>query len=185
MVVGIGEILLVITGRFLVVRLSRRNGQALVVAEDPQLQVAQRGSRSKTRRLDEMIGVCSILRQRIRLASGAIESDHQSGAEALVQRMLDHERLELADDVSLADREVGIDSRDEGTEPLGVEAGDLATGPRGPVELLVRMSPPQRECGGELLSPAAELVAPERSVAERGEVVELVGVELILTIASA
>ena len=60
------------------------------------------------------------------LAAGSVEREHQLPAEGLAQRMLAHERLQLADDVAVAPQlQVGVDPLLERHEPELLEPSDL------------------------------------------------------------
>ena len=50
--------------------------------------------------------------ERLGLAAAAVQREHQLAAQVLAQRVLSHQRLELADELGVAaEREVGLDAR--------------------------------------------------------------------------
>ena len=65
--------------------------------------------------------------ERVRLAPGAIEREHQLAAKALAQRLRGDQRLELADEVGVApERELGLDPLLEGAPAELLEAAASA-----------------------------------------------------------
>ena len=67
--------------------------------------------------------------QRVGLAAGAVEGEHELAVQALAQRMLAHQCLDLAGDLDVAPAgEVGVEALGETREPQVVEPGDLRCG---------------------------------------------------------
>ena len=88
----------------------------LAAGLDPEL-VDERAPRA-------LIGV-----ERLGLTAGAVEREHQLAAQPLAQRVLGHERLELAGHLGVpAGAEILLDALLEAGEPQVVEAGDLGAG---------------------------------------------------------
>ena len=69
--------------------------------------------------------------ERLCLAAGAVERDHELAAEALAQRILLHEAFELHDHTRvLSEGELGLDSGLDRCQAKLLEAADLALGER-------------------------------------------------------
>jgi hypothetical protein len=80
------------------------------------------------------------------LAPGAIEREHQLGAQALSQRLAGDQRLELADELAMPSvREIQVDHRFGGGEPQLLQAPDLGRGERLVRDVGQRRSAPERE----------------------------------------
>ena len=69
--------------------------------------------RARSRAPRRASGVRPVDLQRLRLAAGAVEGEHQLPAQTLLQRVLGDERLELPDQVDVpAERQIGVDPLD-------------------------------------------------------------------------
>ena len=80
-------------------RLERR-----VVAEDRLLELLERRARLEAELLDEARSGRPVHLERLRLAAAAVEREHAQRLEALAQRVLGRQRLELADELGLPRR---------------------------------------------------------------------------------
>ena len=84
--------------------------------------------------------------QRLRLPPGAIQREHQLPVQALAQRMLGDEPLELADQLAMAPvRELGVDRLRERGQPQLLQPPDLRRRERLVGDVGQRRAPPQRE----------------------------------------
>ena len=84
--------------------------------------------------------------QRVRLAAGAVEREHQLAAQPLPQRVLVDERLELGDELAgAAQLEIGVDPFLERVEAKLLETADLVLRERLEGEVGERRSPPDRQ----------------------------------------
>ena len=124
----------------------RGEHQRRVVGEDPLLELHQRGRRVEAELLDEHLAMVPQDAERVRLATGAIERDHELGLERLAERVRTGERLDLGDHLRRpAARQLGLDQPLVGDEPqlfepLGLRARPVLVG-----ELGVRVAPPERQ----------------------------------------
>ena len=67
--------------------------------------------------------------ERLGLATRAVEREHELAAQALAQRVLGDQRLELADELGVAaERELGVDALLERRHAQLLEARDLRLG---------------------------------------------------------
>ena len=80
------------------------------MAEDLGLELAQLGARLDAELVDEAGAGSLIHVQSLRLPARTVQRDHELSQEALAQRVLGDEPLELSDDVAVApELEVGLD----------------------------------------------------------------------------
>ena len=90
--------------------------------------------------------------QRLGLAVGAVEGEHELAAEALPQRVAGDERLQLADELGVAaEREVGLDPLFERRQLQLVQARDLRLCERLVGEVGQGGAPPEGERPAQLL----------------------------------
>ena len=98
--------------------------------EDRALELAQLRARLESELADERRPCIGICRERVGLAAGAVEGEHQPAAEPLAQRVAPRELLELPDQLGVAaEREVRVDAELERLdvrllEPCYVIAGE-------------------------------------------------------------
>ena len=84
--------------------------------------------------------------ERLRLPPGAVEGDHQLAAQALVERVVDHELLELGHELrAAAELELGLEAPLRDREAQVAQALDDRPGERLEREIGERLAPPQRE----------------------------------------
>ena len=89
--------------------------------------------------------------ERLRLPARAVEREHQLAAQALPQRLLADERLELADELrAAAALELGVEPRFERGKPELLEPRDLGLRPRLVREVSQGGAAPELERCGEL-----------------------------------
>ena len=123
-----------------------REHQRRVVGEDPPLELHQRRRRVEAELLDEHLAVVAEHAQRVGLATGAVQGDHQLRPERLPQRVLGGERLDLRDHLGgSAARQLGVDEALVGDQPQLLQPLRLRAGPILVGELGVRLTPPQRQ----------------------------------------
>ena len=82
-----------------------------ILAQDRLLELAQGGARLEAELLDERAARVLVGRERVGLAAGAVEREHELAAQALVGTgAARRERLELGDEVGVAaELELGVD----------------------------------------------------------------------------
>ena len=111
----------------------RRRGERRILHEDRPLEVAELAGGLDAQLLGERVAGLTIGVERVGLAAGAIEREHQLRVETLAHRLGRDELLQLADQLAVAaGRQVGLDADLDRREPLLFEAGDLSGGERSP-----------------------------------------------------
>src|SRR6266511_1099771 len=150
------------------------------MAEDRLLELPQLGSRLETQLVEEDFPRLAIGLERLGLATGSVEREHEEAAESLARRMLRDQGLELADRLFVpADPDLGLDPILGRSEPQLLEARDL-----GLRKLLVpdvdeRRPPPEGERLSEELGSLAVGLLLERGRPLGGEPLESLRVELV------
>jgi hypothetical protein len=137
--------------------------------EDVAFELPQRASRFEAELLGKQPSPVLIGLERLRVAAGPVESEHQLSPRPFSQRVLGHEALELADQVGVApQREVGLDPFLERPEAQLSQPCDFGPGERLVGELVQRPPAPQTQrvpqhpgglcglAGGERPSPLVE-----------------------------
>ena len=90
------------------------------------MQLPQLGSRLDPERLDEHRARLPKGLQRVGLATGAVEREHQLAVQALAQRMLDDQTLELRHQLAVpAGAEIGLHASLQRRQPLLLQPRDL------------------------------------------------------------
>ncbi len=149
------------------------------------MQLPQLAARLDAELLDEPAAGRLVDLQRVGLAAGAVEGEHELAAQALLQRVLGGERFQLADQLGvLAEREVGLDPLCQAVQAQPPPGGRSRPGRRarsgsrpaaGPATL---RAPPAAGAAAAAASPAASSRLPSR-VGEREPCrVELLGLDL-------
>ena len=118
----------------------------VVLAENRGLELAQLRAGIDAKLLDEGLACSAVGSERVRLATRAVEREHELRAGALAQRLGLDERLELGDELGVtAQCQVGIDALldDDGSQLL--EARDLRLRERLVDEVGERRPAPERE----------------------------------------
>ena len=112
--------------------------------------VAQLGRGLQPQLVRQHLARIAVGGERVGLATAAVERQHQLRAQRLAQRMLRHERLQLADQVRMAaEREVGVDARAEADEAQLLEALGRTGRERLVADVLQRRAAPQPERLGQ------------------------------------
>jgi hypothetical protein len=120
--------------------------ELLVLVQDRLMQLAQRAPRLDPELLDQRRARGLVGLERIRLAPGAIEGEHQLCVQPLAQRMPGGERLEPTDDSGvLAGGEVGVDPLLERAEAQLLELRRVRPGEGLVGEVGQRRPAPQRK----------------------------------------
>src|SRR5581483_10433189 len=115
----------------------RREIERRILTEDRALELPELAARLDPEPVDERAAGRLVGLERLGLAPGAVEHEHQLAAEALAQRLGGDETLELADDVELAaELDVGFDPqldrrRLQLLEPRDVRLRELLVGELG------------------------------------------------------
>ncbi len=118
--------------------------------------------------------------ERVRLAAEPVEREHLLAAQALAQRVLGDQRLELARERRvLAAREVGLDALLERQDAQLLEAPHLALRERLIAELAQDRAAPQRERLAERLRRLGRAAGREQRAAVLVAAREALGVELV------
>ena len=97
--------------------------EVVVVAQDAMLEVAELRSRFHPQLLDEQATRRGVDRERVGLPACPVQRHHELPAEALVERMVGDELLELGDQLGVAPESdvgcdaIGQDSRAQAIEP--------------------------------------------------------------------
>ena len=122
-----------------------------VLSQDRLLEVAKGPSGIEAEVFAKPSAAVLIGPERFRLAAGSVEREHELGSEPLAERMLGHERLELADELGVAAQlEVGVDPCLQRREPCFLEPADLGLRKRRVGEVRQRRSSPERQRLAEL-----------------------------------
>ena len=150
--------------------------------EDRLLQALELGPRTQAELGVERPHRIAVGVQRLALAPGAIQGQHQLGTQALPQRLPRHKRLELAHELDPATkREVGLDAVLDRGGPQLLEAGDLGRreglerhiGQRRAAPLLERRAQPRRRALGSAGRQRPPAVLAEALEAREVELVRL------------
>ena len=168
-----------------------------VLAQDRRLERAQVRRRLDAEPFDERAVRVAVGGERVGLAAGAVERQHQLAAQALPQRMCLDQRLELPGDLGVAaDREIGLDALAEAADPQILQPRDLGlrealvgdVGERRPAPQLERRAERRRgvprHAARQLLAPAPQLrleaVGVERARCEPHGVAAALGAHELL-----
>jgi hypothetical protein len=96
------------------------------VIQNSALEPLQRQVRLEAELLDERLPRFLVGAQRVRLAAGPVQREHQLPAQTLAERVLGDERLELADCLIVAaEREVAVNAVHLRRQAQLLEAADL------------------------------------------------------------
>ena len=124
-------------------------GERFVLLEDRALEATQLLARLQPELVDEQAASLLVCRERVRLAPGPVQRQHQLAAQALAQRVLPDEPLELGHELGVpAELEIGVDPLLQRCQPLLLQAGTRGQRERH-VELRERDSSPEGERFGE------------------------------------
>jgi hypothetical protein len=151
-----------------------------ILREDCALELTQLLARLDPQLPDKRRARVPVRRQRLCLAPGAVERDHELGAQPLAQRMAVHERLERADLLCVpAQGQLRLDELLGGGEPKPLQAADLSLSEGVIGEVGQRGTAPQRERFPEQLGGALRRAVRERAGALGEQALEARPVELV------
>jgi len=140
---------------------------------------AQALARLETQLLGQHAPRLFVHAQRVRLSSGAIEREHQLAAQALPERVLRNETLQLGRDcIVAAERQIGVDPHLQGAELELFQPPDLDLGEGLVAEVGQRRSPPQSERLPQRRIRVIGVVARERAPSLLQETLEAIYVHL-------
>ncbi len=121
-------------------------GERGILLEHPGLQLLERRRGLEPERLDQRGAPGAEHLERLGLPAGAVERDHQLAAQALVERMLRHELLELGHELgAAAELELGLEALLRDRQAQLAQALDHGTRERLEREIGERLAPPQGE----------------------------------------
>ena len=138
------------------------------MGQDGPLELLQGRARLEAKVVSQSAPSLAIDLQRLGLTASAVKGEHQLAAQALAERMLSDELVELLEDVVLAPHgEVGLDSLFQRGEVEVLEARDLLLRERVVGEVDERRAAPQAKARGAFSgvvgSPAANASLPSSS----------------------
>ena len=148
-----------------------------ILQEDPRLELLQCGHGLEPERVYQRGATLAEHLERLGLSAGAVERQHQLAAQALVQRMLRHDLLELRDEHrAAAELELGVEALLQHRQTQTAQALDDRHRERLEREIRERLAPPDRErfpveLDGRLRVATAE--RRSRSIREPLEVLEV------------
>ncbi len=117
-----------------------------VLREDGALELLERSPRLDAELLDERLARPPVDVERLGLSTAAVEREHELRADALAERVIPHECLELSHQVPVAaEREIRLDSLLERCQPDLFESVDRGAGEGLVREVGKRGSSPQSE----------------------------------------
>jgi hypothetical protein len=151
-------------------RAARRGHREVgILGENCALELAQLDPRLEAELLDERRPRVPVRLERVGLAAGAVERQHQPAVQPLAQRMLGYQSLQLRHELRVTPgAQLGLESRLERDQPLLLERCDRALRERRERQVGERRAAPQRErvleelerppgmVGGQLTAPLVE-----------------------------
>ena len=125
----------------------RRRLQFGLLSEDRALEALERWARLDAQFPDEQVAGLLVGGERVGLAAGPVEREHELSAKALAVRMAGDESFELGDEVAaVPELELGIDSLLDGLQALLLEPWNLCLRERFEAEVGERLTLPEVEC---------------------------------------
>ena len=159
-------------------RVGRRRRERAVLVEDLELQLLDRLGRLDAQLVVERAPEALVCGQRIGLAPGAVQRQHQLTVQRLAQRVLGHERLQLADRIRVtAQSELGFEALLQAGEPQLFEMRALDLGERLLGELRERRPAPQVKRLAQPLGRRGDVARRERGRAFAAQRREAHGVD--------
>ena len=140
-----------------------------VVEQDRLLELLQRLARVEAELVDQRRARVLVGGERVGLPARAVQRQDQQLAQALAQRMLAHQRLQLGHDLGVtAERQVGLEPQLERDQPQLLQPRDLVARERLVLEIRQRRPPPERQRltqrrAASSAAPAASSVRPRSS----------------------
>ena len=160
----------------------RSNGrvQGRILLEDCALELLKTDARLEAELVQELTAGAPVCLERIGLAARAVEREHQLPAQALAERVLGDQRLELSDqDVVLSERKVGLDPLLERGHPQLGQAGNLGLSERIEREVRQRRASPELEGHAQGARRGLVRAGVEVPSSLLGQVLELCGVDRV------
>ena len=152
-----------------------------VLSEDRALESLERLAGVEAELVDEGGSRVLVRAERVGLAAGAVEREHQQPADVLAERMLAREHLQLGDGLRVpAEREVGLEAVLQRDEAKLLEPGDLVAGERLEREVPERRAAPQAERPAEDVGRLARVIRGEQAAALLEQALEHAGVETVV-----
>jgi hypothetical protein len=149
-----------------------------VLGQDRALELFERRTRLDPELIDQHPAGLLIALERVGLATAAVQREHQLGLQALAQRMLAHEPLQLARQPGvLPQRELRVDPILERGQALLPQPADLRPGEGLIRQIGERGSAPQPECSIEPLGRRAGIAGVERRASGSRELLEAVAID--------
>ena len=106
-----------------------RGGRGHVLSQDRRFELPQRGRGLDAEPVDERAARVAVRGERVGLPPFAVQREHELPAQRLAQRVVLHQRLQLAHDLRVAAAgEVGLDALAQAPEAQVLEPGDLRLG---------------------------------------------------------
>jgi hypothetical protein len=153
-----------------------------ILPQDRPLQLLERDARIDPEPVDERPAGVLVLVQRVRLPTRPVERRHQVPPQALAERVLRDECLELPDQLVMApEREVGVDPELHRSQPDLLESRDGSLGEALVGEVDERRASPQGQRLAQPLRPVCRQAARQQAsplVHEAFEAVEIERVRL-------
>ena len=116
------------------------------MVEDLPFELGEEGARLEAELLAQHRATLPVHLERVRLAAGPVESDHELPPELLPERVVGDERLQLGHELGVVTEfQLGLDPLFGGGKAQLLQSGDLELSPLLVLELLERTSPPQRK----------------------------------------
>ena len=151
-----------------------------ILPEDRPLQLLERRARVDPELVDESPARLLVGVQRLGLPTRPVERRHQIHPEALAERVLGDERLELPDQLVVAPEcEVGVDPQLQRGEPDLLEPGDGRLREALVGEVRERRTPPQRQRVAQPLRRVGRQAASEQAPPLVHQPLEAVEIELV------
>ena len=149
-----------------------------ILLEDALVELAQPASRFDPELLDEHPAGVRVDLERLGLAAGAVEGQHELAAGALSQRLGRDQPLQPPDHLLVvAEREVGLDPVLARGQMKLLEPGDLGLGERLVGQVAKRRAPPELERRVQLRAGGARIVGRQRASPLAHERLESLGIE--------
>ena len=149
------------------------------MGEDRLFELPERGRRLEPKLVDQCHPSSAVGLQCLGLAPAAVEGQDQLAAQALTQRMLRHERLELADQLCVPSTgQIGVDAVFEQRKLKLLEPADLRLRKRLEREFRKRRAAPQLKGRSQLIGGAPAVVRGQGLATQIGQALAAVEVEL-------
>ena len=154
--------------------------QRWILPQDRALELLEGRARLDSELVDEDAACVLICLQSLGLAAGSIQRRHQLPPQALAERVLADERLELPGELVVApEREVGLDAELDRPQPDLLEPARSQAGRTLVGEVRERRASPQRQCVDEPPRRVRRQAAGEQAPPLADQSLEPVQIELV------